>query len=203
MIHWLTVPKQRKRGVHRRKRMGWQQEIRENVWPSMGMQAWLRWVLLKLQREAEDPHKIAGGTALGMWINFVPIPGLGAASSIFLAWLFRLNIVGAFVGQLPGNPWTFPFFWWGSYVIGRQVMPLSDDRGFKNLMANFNFDYVTSNFNDLLLDVWLPMFVGGQIIGIPVTLLTYWLVHKQVRLFWEHRRERQRTLRERRLPKAS
>lgn len=188
-MEWLDVPKKRQRGVHMRHRKDWRQHLIEGLRPSMGYKATLRWVLLKLRREAADPHKVAWGAAIGMWINFIPIPGLGAASALVLAWLLRGSLMAAFIGQILGNPWTFPLIWWMNYAIGRVFIPVKEDAlGFNQLMENANLDFVVSHWQQLATNVLPPLFMGGLILGTAVGGLTYALVYWEVRQFWKHRR---------------
>lgn len=187
----MTVPKDRKRGVHARRRGGQSgQAWYEALWPSMGWKALGRYFLLKLRRSASDPHRVAMGMAIGMWANFLPVPGLGSGLSIGLAWLMRANMMAAFLGQLVGNAWTMPIIWWICYKTGLLVFPLTDNSiGFGQLMANFNTEYVLENWRLLARSVLLPIGVGGQILGIPLAIISYWLTHWEVRRFWAHRRK--------------
>jgi uncharacterized protein len=184
------VPKNRKRGVHSRRVVGSRAQLEHGLWPSMGWKAWALFMLLKLRRSASDPHRVALGMALGMWANFLPLPGLGSALSIGFAWLLRANMVAAFIGQLVGNAWTMPFIWWICYKTGLLVFPLTDTSiGFRQLMANFNIEFVLENWRMLARSVLLPIAAGGQILGIPLAILSYWATHWEVRRFWRHRRE--------------
>lgn len=195
MMKWLEVSPNRTRGVHTTLRTTASTQIREMITPSMGWRAFARWVWLKLQRQAANPHKVAGGFALGMWINFLPVPGLGGLSALLVAWLLRLNIPAAFIGQLPSNPWTFPIIWAACYAVGKAVLPVPDDAvGFSQLLANFNPTFFFSHLSDLAVTVLWPLVVGGQIIGIPLTLFTYWFVHREMKQFHSWRKAKQNQL---------
>lgn len=185
------MPKNRKRGVHARKRSGRAGEAwHEALWPSMGWKALGRYFLLKLRRSAADPHRVALGMAIGMWANFLPVPGLGSGLSIGMAWLMRANMMAAFIGQLVGNAWTMPLIWWICYKTGLIVFPLTDDSiGFRDLMAHFNTEYVLENWRALARSVLLPIAAGGQILGVPLAILSYWLTHWEVKRFWAYRRK--------------
>jgi uncharacterized protein (DUF2062 family) len=56
-------------------------------------------------------------------------------------------------------------------------------------MANFNTEYVLENWRMLARSVLLPIAAGGQMIGIPLALLSYWGTHWEVRRFWAMRRK--------------
>jgi uncharacterized protein (DUF2062 family) len=190
-MQWFNVPPNRKRGLHTNLRLTTPAKVREMLLPSMGLRAFGRWVWLKLQRQSANPHKVAAGLALGMWINFLPVPGLGGASALLFAYLLRWNMPAAFIGQLPSNPWTFPFIWAVSYAVGKAVLPVPDDAmGFSQLLANFNWSFLTTHWSDLLTTVLLPLVVGGQILGIPLALGTYWLMRRELQLFYAWRKAR-------------
>lgn len=188
-MDWLRVPKNRKRGVHSTRRNGRRAAVSHAMWPSMGFRAWTRYILLKLRRSAKDPHRVALGMAIGMWANFLPLPGLGSVLSVGFAWLLRGNMMAAFIGQLVGNAWTMPFIWWISFKTGRLVFPLDPTAvGFAQLMANFSMEYILENWRILAKSVMLPLATGGQMLGVPLAILSYWLTQWEVRRFWEHRR---------------
>jgi uncharacterized protein (DUF2062 family) len=192
----LQVPVNRKRGIHASKRantMG--SAVQEALYPSMGYRALCRWLLLKIIRQTQDEHKVALGAAIGMWVNFLPLPGLGGLSSIGLAWALRANIPAAFIAQWPSNPWTFPLIWWVSYVFGRLIIPMPEGSiSFGTLMHNFSWNYLGENWLALMQGVMLPMTVGGQVLGIVLGIITYRIMYRQVGLFWDRRRARHAAL---------
>lgn len=184
----LMVPATRKRGIHSSKR-GPNQNLREMLQPSMGYRAMGRWFLLKMVRQSQDPYKIAMGAALGMWINFLPIPGFGGIVAIILAYMMRVSVPVAFIAQMPSNPITFPILWWITYVTGLFVMPITiDGINFHTLMANFNWGYFMAHWWELMQGVLLTMFIGGQILGITLAIVTYKVMYRQVDMFWDKRR---------------
>ncbi len=210
-MDWLQVTKTRKRGVHTLRRMGrarWYaiplnvaEWGRDTLWPSMGWRAMLRYFLLKVRRSAADPHHVALGMAIGMWANFLPLPGLGGLLSVTFAWLMRASMVTAFLAQLVGNAWTMPVIWLACYKTGLVLFPLNEHAvGFKVLMENANLSFIIENWRPLARGVLLPLAAGGQMLGIPLALVTYWLTHWEVKRFWAYRRRR---IAEKRQAKAS
>lgn len=199
-MDWLQVSKARKRGVHSRRRpaaapwyqipQNWAEWGKDTLWPSMGWKALMRYFLLKVRRSAADPHHVALGMAIGMWANFLPLPGLGGLLSVTFAWLMRANMLTAFIGQLVGNAWTMPFIWWLCYKTGLIVFPINEHTvGFKMLLANANLEFMVENWRALARGVLLPLTAGGQMLGIPLAILSYWLTHWEVKRFWAHRRK--------------
>ncbi len=191
-MNLLQVPANRKRGIHASRRSNSIGSlIQESVYPTMGYKALGRWLFLKIIRQTHDEHKVAFGAAIGMWVNFLPIPGFGGAISIALAWLFRANIPTAVIAQFPSNPWTFPLIWWVSYMVGMLILPMPEGSiSFGTLIGNFNWDFLMSNIIPLLEGVLLPMVIGGQVLGIVLGIITYRVMYRQVGLFWDRRRAR-------------
>ena len=189
----LQVPATRKRGIHASKRKNDVNSLlRESLNPSMGYRALGRWFLLKMVRQTQDPHKVAFAAAIGMWVNFLPVPGFGGIIAASLAFLFRVSIPVAFIAQIPSNPVTFPILWWLCYVTGALVLPLSlSGNAFELLMQNFNWTYLYENWWHLVQGPLLTITVGGQILGLTLGVATYKIMYRQADLFWERRREKQ------------
>lgn len=169
--------------MHARKRVGWRSHAAELVWPSMGWRALLKLALLKLAKSSTDPHRVALGAAVGMAVNFLPIPGLGALAAIAAAWALRANLAAAWLVQTLGNPWTFMPIWWLCYKTGQLMLGVDRTTGaFKKLIHNFNFSYVSAHGDELMHGVLMPMLAGGLVWGIGLGFVTYRLV------FWEMQR---------------
>jgi uncharacterized protein len=191
----LQVPATRKRGIHSSKRQG--NAVGEMLFPSMGYKALGRWFLLKMVRQTQDPHNVALAAAIGMWVNFLPVPGFGGIIAATLAFVFRVSIPVAFIAQIPSNPITFPLLWWVSFLTGALVLPLSlSGDSFGLLLDNFNWTYLWANWWQLIQGPLLTIFVGGQILGITLGIITYKVMYSQSEKFWDNRRARQAALRE-------
>jgi uncharacterized protein (DUF2062 family) len=188
----LAVPNTRKRGIHASKRQGLGNDLREMLAPSMGFRALGRWFILKMIRQTQDPHNVALAAGLGMWVNFLPIPGFGGVVAATLAFLFRVSVPVAFIAQIPSNPLTFPLLWWLCYVTGTAILPISvGGISFETLMQNFHWDYFLANWWDLAQSILLTITLGGQVLGLTLGFITYKVMYRQVDMFWEKRRARQ------------
>lgn len=188
---WFGVSRSRRRGVHESRRSGLLARIMEFLWPSMGWRALGRLILLKLRREAESPHRVAFGVAIGVGISFLPLPGLGLVVAAFLAWLLRASIAAAVVGQVVGNPWTFPFIWWSTYGLGRWIWP--GDQSFHwSEVESLGWSYLASHMPQILNNVVLPLLIGGGILGSILALLTYAFVYWELWRFGKNRKARKR-----------
>jgi uncharacterized protein (DUF2062 family) len=73
----------------------------------------------------DAPHKVAGGAALGIFMGITP--GEGVLSTLFLAWVFRLNRLAALAGVLSVNMWTTVFVLPAAATIGGLIFHVSPE----------------------------------------------------------------------------
>jgi uncharacterized protein len=189
MVGWLKPATGRVRGRHARRRVTWWQHVSEMVWPSMGARAFGRWLLLKLLRAADDPHRVALGFAFGVWVSFTPWLGLHLALAWSLCWLAGGSYLAALMGSWVGNPWTYALMWWGGLQIGRAMLDIqavADER----VMDGLTLGALWERFDQLFYDVLWPMSVGGVILGAVVGSLFYALIYVLVQHYYDAKRVR-------------
>jgi uncharacterized protein (DUF2062 family) len=180
---------QRKRGVHKRYRSTFWLKFKEFLWPSMGMKAWGYWAWLRLVRQADSPHHIAFGVALGVWISFCPLIGTHTFIALFLIWLLGGSFLAAFVGLFFGNPWTFPLIWAANYRVGTMLLGLKATKVHIDLTA-LSWAEIWRNLESIG-HTWLwPTMVGGAVLGLPFALLFYIVVYINIQLWTERRKQR-------------
>ena len=122
-----------------------------------------RFLRLKGSRE-----EIARGLAIGVFMGFTPTLGIQTISAIFVAAIFKGNKFLAALGAGITNPLTIPFFYTGTYKIGSAVLGNPLDFSF---LSHPTFQDFWSIGNDLFLALW----VGGLIVGIPSGIVFYFL----------------------------
>jgi len=88
------------------------------LWPKKGWKRIIKYNSLRLKRLPGSPHSIALGFTFGVTAALTPLFGLHFLIGIFLAWLFRASIIASLIGNLLGNPWTFPFICILNFKIG-------------------------------------------------------------------------------------
>jgi len=155
----------------------------------MGLKAFGRWLLLKFLRLVDHPHSVALGFSFGVLISFTPWVGLHLALAWGLCWLFGGGYLAAWLGTWMGNPWTFPFMWWGSLHLGRMLMHVSVDNH-ENVMAGMTLTRLFYDFDKIFYDVLLPMTVGGLILGAVAALLSYWPVRMAMARYQKNKKRR-------------
>ena len=149
----------------------------EMVYPRGGWSRAMRYIVHRLRRLPDPPHRVGRGVAAGVFISFTPLFGLHLVGSIGLAWAIRGNLLAAVIGSLIGNPVTIPLIALMSVAMGRwllgiegSIAPAAIFEAFAsasrqlshNLMAAFDgraaeWDRL-GNFFDT---VFLPYLVGG------------------------------------------
>ena len=96
------------------------------LWPKKGWKRIIKYNSLRLKRLPGSPHSIALGFTFGVTAALTPLFGLHFLIGIFLAWLFRVSIVASLIGNLLGNPWTFPFICILNFKIGNLFYTTND-----------------------------------------------------------------------------
>ena len=142
----------------------------------------------RIARIEGTPYAIASGFACGAAISFTPFVGLHFIIAGFIAWIVRGNIFTSAVGTAIGNPWTFPFIWASTYNLGVNILgwEATDDImiRMRDMFSSFTIvDLVrdpTRVLGPFLETVFLPMLLGGVIIGGMLWIVFYWPIFKLV-----------------------
>jgi hypothetical protein len=117
-----------------------------------------------------DPHYVAMGMAIGVFISITPTMPFHTVIAVALAFIFRGSKAAAALGVWFCNPLTAPLFYWGSYKAGMFI--LGDSGSF-----NVNFESILELFR-LGADVTMAMITGGVILGILPGISAYFLTKK-------------------------
>jgi len=166
-------------------------DIRRQTSPSEEMQTarsgwvnnskrWLRYWYLRVMRQKSTPKQLAAALALGMFIGALPIIPLQSVIVLALAFVFRLNKLAAWLATNYSNVFTMAPFYYFLFKIGTTVMP------FHGLTLDVNrlemMQLIESGW-----DLFIAMFVGGLVFGIPATILTYFVSLYVIRAYRKRR----------------
>ena len=107
----------------RREPMGWLAWLREQVYPRGGFKRATRYVMHRMRRLPDQPHRVARGVFAGSFVGFLPLPGLQFLAAWGAARLVRGNVLAALLGTFNTNPLTTPPFavfavWLGHWMLG-------------------------------------------------------------------------------------
>lgn len=131
-------------------------------------------------------RSVAGAVAIGLFCAVLPIIGqmlLAAALAIY----FRVNLPIAVVFTWASNPFTFPPLFLLTYRVGTWLlgMPMRYER--------FYLSYEW--FSKVIHDIWLPLLVGGLILGGVAALAGYYGTNLLWRLLLLRKRDERRVQR--------
>lgn len=156
-------------------------KVRNFIWPEMGLWRAAKYLYKRIIRISDTTYSIAFGLAAGSAISFTPAFGTHAIQAIALSWLFRGNWIASFVGTAIGNPYTFPFMWWLSGVVGFSSLSAL---GMGEFFADLPNPLTVQVMLDNPLKVYLPTLFGGYILAIisfPLFFYPYYYMVKGAR----------------------
>lgn len=188
----------------RRKQKTFLEKVREFIWPRAGWRRAGNYLKHRIARIDGTPYAIAAGFASGAAVSFTPFVGLHFIFAAIIAWIVRGNILTSAIGTAVGNPWTFPFIWAVTYNFGINLM---GGEATDNLMADLDLMFSSFTIVDLvnnpmealgpfLNTVFLPMLLGGAIIGLSLWFFFYWPIYKLVSEYKIKRLKRRQKKRE-------
>lgn len=150
--------KETKRGPDIRKR--WRIQLKD---------AFLQ-LVTRLKQLQGNPHYIAMGTAIGVFVSITPTIPFHTVIAIALAFIARGSKLAAAIGVWFCNPVTAPFFYLGSYKTGMILL---------GNPARFEAEYHSIlQLLKLGVDVTCAMIIGGATLGIFPGIAAYFITHK-------------------------
>lgn len=182
---------------------GW---MRELVYPNGGFVRATRYVLHRMRRLPDEPHRVARGVFAGCLIGFLPLPGVQFIFAAALAWVMRGNIFAALLGTFNSNPITTPFFAVAAISLGHWMLgidtPLSaeaiglafGDAGqnlWRNVTAIFSEQTVQwEGLSNFWHTIYVPYFIGSLAPGFFLSLGFYYLTIPLVRAYQKARQSK-------------
>jgi uncharacterized protein len=178
--------------------------------PRGGWRRAAQYVVHRLRRLPDPPHRIARGIFAGVFISFTPFFGLHFIGAAAIAWALRGNVLAALLATFFGNPVTTPLIALGSLELGHWILGGQLGVGFTEVLDAFSGAWVEIWNNFLALftadpthwdslitffrEVFLPYLVGGLGPGILFGMICYYaclpVIGAYQRLRDRQRRER-------------
>jgi len=175
----------------RRDRRAPLQILTELLFPRGGWLRATRYVLHRLRRLPDPPHRIARGIMIGIFVSFTPFFGLHFVLTAILAWAIRGNLLAGLLATFVGNPVTFPLIALASVEIGHWILGGSGPLGFTEISAAFSAAWIDlwHNFRAIfttdvaqwaglrrfLHEIFLPYLIGGIAPGIVAGFSGYFV----------------------------
>ena len=131
----------------------------------------------RLHQIKDAPHSVAGGVAIGIFWGFTPLTGFKTLFSILTAWAARCSRLSAVIAVtfhdilLP--IWPVILRW--EYQLGFWV--LSSPHHFPPKLSSGHLHFADL-FHWKTLGILGPMMMGSCFIGLPVALISYWVVER-------------------------
>ena len=182
------------------------QRMADGLYPKGGWTRAASYVMHRLRRLPDPPHKIARGIAAGVFISFTPLFGFHFIFAALLALAMQGNVLAALLATFVGNPLTFPIIATVSLEIGSWMLgtpggaPLPEIvEGFsraslelwRNLVAMFTDDVAHwDRLGTFFHRVFLPYLVGGIVPGVIAGVVAYWLALPAVTAYQKRRQKK-------------
>lgn len=198
----------------RRKPRSWTNWAKQMVYPDGGFRRAMRYVVHRMRRLPDRPHRIARGVFAGSFIGFMPLPGLQFLGAAGFAWLVRGNILAALLATFNSNPITTPFFAVGAISLGHWMLGIETPLGYESIghaFANAGGDLwhnLRAPFTDEVAhwdgliqfwhQVYLPFFIGALIPGLALSALFYYITIPLVEAYQKARAAKSKDRAERR-----
>ena len=149
--------------------------LREMFWPSMGWTRSFTYIKHRIIRLSDSTHNIARGLSVGAAISFTPLVGTHFIQAGVIAWMLRGNLIASLVGTFVGNPWTFPFMWYGAYKFGVMILSLFGFDNFGEIPEDLTLSVLWSLITDDFLKIFLPWMLGGYLLAL-ITCPVFYVV---------------------------
>jgi len=134
----------------------------------------------KLVDLKDQPHAIAGGVAVGMFLGFTPLFGLKTVLAFAIAWCLRYSRIAALVSVSLHDILTplWPLILTAEYDMGRWILKkphgLPEGLRLHHLEFRHLFEWTT------IVDIGVPVLLGSMFFSIPAALIAYPLVFRIV-----------------------
>ncbi len=198
----------------RRDPVGWGAWLREQVYPRSGFKRAIRYVVYRMRRLPDQPHRVARGVFAGSLIGFLPLPGMQFLAAWGAARLIRGNVLAALLGTFNTNPLTTPPFavfsvWLGHWMLGIQA-PLNGkyiinalEHAVHDLWFNFTalFGPEKARWDGLIQfwnEIYLPWFIGALGPAIVISAIAYYVTIPLVEAYQKARAAKAKERNERR-----
>jgi uncharacterized protein (DUF2062 family) len=131
---------------------------------------YIREFVQRIKNLEGDPHYVAMGLAIGVFIGITPTIPFHTVLAVGLAFILRGSKAAAALGVWFSNPITAPIFYWGSYKVGLYLLgnPAPFDVKYESILELLH----------LGMDVTFAMIAGGVILGVLPGIASYFITRK-------------------------
>lgn len=183
--------------------------VAETLYPRGGWGRASTYVMYRLRRLPDPPHRIARGIFAGVFVTFTPLYGLHFLIAALIAKMMRGNIIASLLATFFGNPLTYVPIAIVSLQTGHFLLGTDPDPGMeRSLGSNFSDAWrdLINNFKAMFTDetadwsnlaefyhtVFFPWTVGGIIPGLIAGTIAYYLSLPLISAYQKRRAKRLR-----------
>jgi uncharacterized protein len=190
----------------RRDKRSFGKQLADFIYPKGGFWRATRYVMHRMRRLPDEPHRVARGVFAGVFVSFPPIIGFQLIGAGLMAWAIRGNIIAALLATFLSNPITTPFIAIASLSVGHWMMGIESSLTIEAVFAAFvdagselwnNFTAIftsdVAHWDSLQMffrTIYAPYFVGSILPGIGVSLIFYYLTIPLIKGYQKLRRNR-------------
>jgi uncharacterized protein len=127
-----------------------------------------------------DPHAIAMGLALGVFVGMSPLMGLHSVIAITVAAVFKWSKIATLIGVFVTNPLTAPVIYPLTYTLGATILGNPVTIGSS---GGLNLSDIFQSSSTVLTN----LFVGGGIIGLAGGAFSYAIALRTIRRYRQRR----------------
>jgi len=181
----------------------WLQVIGHGIYPKGGWSRAVSYVMHRLRRLPDPPHRIARGVAAGVFVCFTPFFGLHFLLAALLALVMQGNVLAALLATFVGNPLTFPLIATISLELGSWMLGTPGGLQFDHVARAVSHAWIEiwANFRAVFTDditdwhsmaalyrgVFRPYLVGGIAPGVLAGVTSYLLTLPAVSAYQKRR----------------
>ena len=150
---------------------------------------WFRSILLL----RDDPHSVALGTSIGVFVGLTPTFGIQMILVLTIAFLtrklFRFNRFAALIAVYISNPFTMVPIFWANYRLG--AVFTKSQVTWEQFSGLFKYNSVSEWFNSFInvfRTLGTPLIVGSLIVATFFALPTYPVMLRLLQRVHERRR---------------
>jgi uncharacterized protein (DUF2062 family) len=164
--------------------------LRVALWPRRSWSRSIRYMVHRFVRLRDNPHALALGLAIGVFVTFQPILGFQMLLSGALAWMLGASVAAALIGTFVGCPLTWPLMWLASYHLGAVLLGYPQAVTVGDLWAALSglgavadtADAVGDAAADLARQVFYPLAMGALPLGLLAAAAMYFIVRRGLEL---------------------
>lgn len=144
----------------------------------------IAFLINRIKKLHGDPHYVAFGMAIGVFIAITPTTPFHTVAAITLALFFKASKPAAIIGVWVSNPFTVVFLYFACYKAGHLFFEDSVNalEAIKILIIhleseielsqkiNYFVDFIQTNIKTFMI-----MNFGGILLGLPASLVAYFI----------------------------